>query len=137
MRLAASIIAETPAPSLTEVCRRLGVIPKTIDKYEPELRDKITRQYREWKAEDLKFRHAQLYLEINEIAIELNQQGIRPSRRQILKLIPHRQKASWNVINDGISLAMREAQGVLKICSDVGRPMGALQRAATTVMPAR
>lgn len=71
-RLAALIIAETPAPSLKEVGRRLGVIPETFDKYAPELRDKLTRQYREWKAEDLKFRHAHLFREINEIAIELN-----------------------------------------------------------------
>jgi hypothetical protein len=96
------IITENPPPSVKELCGRLRISKAMMDKYAPELRSGVALRFREWKSEEKKRRHKELFREIHEIAAKLDRQGFCPTPKRILKLLSPGRKAGWRVINNAI-----------------------------------
>lgn len=108
---AESMIAENPPPSVKELCMRLGISVKTLNRHAQEIRKEAALRHREWKRADTKRRHKEVYQEIHEIAVALVGQGLYPAPTRILKLLSPHHKSCWHVITDAIGQARDAVTG--------------------------
>ena len=107
---AVASLAETPAPSLRDVCKRLGITVFFMNKHFPALRQAIAEKHRRW-AMSATAQRRKLLLAIGNIATDLHQRGCYPSVNKIVERLPPGSYCEWKTLN----LAVREARQALGI----------------------
>lgn len=110
-RTTAAALRETPVPSLQDLCKRLGITVAFMDKYFPAVRRAVAEQHRRWTSSATAHRRDKLFLDIRNIAAELQGRGVYPSANKIVALLPAGSCSGWNSIH----LAIREAREALGI----------------------
>src|SRR5437763_16868386 len=94
-RRAAAALSESPAPSLLDVCKRLGITVFFMNKYFPAVRQAIAEHYRQLVSSVTAQRREQLYLDVRNIAVELQGRGLYPSVTQIVDRLPAGCCSEW------------------------------------------
>ena len=108
---AAAALSESPAPSLRDVCRRLGITVFFMNKYFPAVRQAIAEHHRRWALSTTARRREKLFLDVRNVAAELQGRGFYPSVNKIVERLPAESCREWKTI----TLAVREARAVLGI----------------------
>lgn len=73
--------------SLTEVSRQIGMSESTLRNYFPDLCFAISKQYMDFQAIGRKQWQEQLYQQIQQIALKLHAEGVKPGSNQIAKYL--------------------------------------------------
>ena len=108
-RRAAAALSESPAPSLLDVCKRLGITVFFMNKYFPAVRQAIAEHYRQWVSSVTAQRREKLSLDVRNIAAELQGLGLYPSVNKIVDRLPAGCCSEWKTI----TCAVREARQAL------------------------
>ena len=108
-RKAVASLSEVPAPSVREVCKRLGITVFFMNMYFPAVRQAIAEKHRHWAMSATAQRRERLFLDIRSIATELHQTGCYPSLNKIVERLPPGSCCEWKAI----SFAVREARQAL------------------------
>jgi len=112
-RKAAAALGESPAPSLRDVCKRLGITVFFMNKYFPAVRQAIAEQHRRCASSATAQRREKLFLDIRNVAADLQGRGIYPSVNKIVDRLPAGSCSEWKAINSAVREA-REALGLPK-----------------------
>jgi hypothetical protein len=110
-RKAAAALSESPAPSLRNVCKRLGVTVFFMNKYFPGVRQAIAERHRRSASSTTAQRREKLFFDIRKIAADLQGRGFYPSVNKIVVRLPAGSCSEWKTI----SLAVRETREALGI----------------------
>ena len=105
-RRAAAALSESPAPSLLDVCKRLGTTVFFMNKYFPAVRQAIAEHHRQWVSSATAQRREKLSLDVRNIAAELQGLGLYPSVNKIVDRLPAGCCTEWKTI----TCAVREAR---------------------------
>jgi AraC-like DNA-binding protein len=108
-RRAAEALSESPAPSLLDVCKRLGITVFFMNKYFPAVRRAIAEHYRQWVSSVTAQRREKLSLDVRNIAAELQGLGLYPSVNKVVDRLPPGCCSEWKTI----TCAVREAREAL------------------------
>ena len=108
-RRAAAALSESPAPSLLDVCKRLGITVFFMNKYFPAVRQAIAEHCRQWASSVTAQRREKLSLDVRNIAAELQGLGLYPSVNRIVDRLPAGCCSEWKTI----TCAVREARQAL------------------------
>jgi hypothetical protein len=102
------LLAEDPVPSVKEVCMRLDISRGILTKYAPELVKRIAQKQQEWKNRDLMRRRAQLAKDVRDIAFDLDREGVSPTAKRIIGMLPTGHTACWQFLAKAILDAQEE-----------------------------
>jgi hypothetical protein len=80
-------LSEEPAPSLDVLCNRVGKSVSHLAFLFPSLYRRLQKRYAGRRAGEVAQRHAAYRIEVRRVVIELEAQGIYPSRQRVLSLI--------------------------------------------------
>jgi AraC-like DNA-binding protein len=108
-RRATAALSESPAPSLLDVCKRLGITVFFMNKYFPAVRQALAEHYRQWVSSVTAQRREKLSLDVRNIAAELQGLGLYPSVNKIVDRLPAGCCSEWKTI----TCAVREARQAL------------------------
>ena len=108
-RKAVASLSEVRAPSVRDVCKRLGITVFFMNKYFPAVRQAIAEKHRRWVMCATAQRHQKLFLDIRSIATDLRRTGCYPSVNKIVERLPPGSCCEWKAFN----LAVREARQAL------------------------
>jgi AraC-like DNA-binding protein len=108
---ATAALSENPAPSVQDVCKRLGLTLFVMSKHFPALRRAIAERHRQWTSSTTAQRRENLFLDIASIASELHIRGTYPSVKDIVACLPPGSCREWT----SITLAIRQAHQALGI----------------------
>ena len=112
-RKATAALCESPSPSLRDVCKRLRITVFFMNKYFPAVRQAIAEQHRRCASSSTAQRRERLFLDIRNIAAELQGRGFYPSVNKIVERLPAGSCSEWKTINMAVREA-REALGISK-----------------------
>src|SRR5437763_13323631 len=94
-RRAAAALSESPAPSLRDVCKRLGITVFFMNKYFPAVRQAIAEQHRRCASSTTAQRRERLFLDVRKIAADLQGRGFYPSVNKIVEGLPAGSCSEW------------------------------------------
>jgi hypothetical protein len=106
---AVASLTEIPAPSVRDVCKRIGISAFFMDKHFPVVRQAIAENHRRWALAATAQRREKLFLAIRNIAADLHQRGCYPSANKIVERLPPGSCCEWKAVN----LAVHEARRAL------------------------
>jgi hypothetical protein len=96
------MLAEDPVPSVKEVCIRLDISRGFLTQYAAGLVKKIAQKRQEWKNRDLIGRRAQLAKDVRDIACDLDREGVLPTAKRIIGMLPTGYTAGWQFLAQAI-----------------------------------
>jgi hypothetical protein len=108
---AMAVLAETPVPSVRDLCKRLGVTVWFMDKYFPAVRRMVAERHRQCVSAETQQRHKRLHRDVHRIAVELRSQNLYPLATRITERLPERFLSGM----ESLTMAIREAQKALGI----------------------
>jgi AraC-like DNA-binding protein len=106
---AVASLTEIPAPSVRDVCKRIGISAFFMDKHFPVVRQAIAENHRRWALSATAQRREKLFLAIRNIAADLHRRGRYPSANKIVERLPPGSCCEWKAVN----LAVHEARRAL------------------------
>ena len=112
-RMAAAALKESPAPSIRDLCERLGITVFFMNEYFPAVRRAISENHRRWVSSETARRLKELFANAHNIAIELQGRGVFPSQQRIVEHLPEGSCREWKTIASAVRAA-HEALGIPK-----------------------
>ncbi len=108
-RIAMAALRETPAPSVRDLCKRLGVSLWFMNKYFPAVRTLVAERHRQCFSAETTRRRETMYRDVHSIAAELRSLNVHPSANRIVEQLPEGSCREWKAV----ALAIRQAHNVL------------------------
>jgi hypothetical protein len=106
-------LGETPAPSVRDLCKRLGVSLWFMNKYFPAVRCLVAERHRQCVSAETTRRRERLHCDVHGIATELRTHNVHPSAARIVEQLPEGSCREWKAVASAIR-QVHEALGISK-----------------------
>jgi DNA-binding XRE family transcriptional regulator len=104
---------ENPPPAVTEIARGFGYDLKTVRKHFPDLCERISARYIEYRNQRGRLKIERLCNEIRQVTLELHAQGVNPTRRNVSLRMPRPASCLEEAVRTAHKNALREL-GLIK-----------------------
>lgn len=103
-------LAESPAPSLTSLCRRVRLSRASLLEMCPDECAAIGSRYLRARKEASQSRKDQLVQEVRQIVNRLHRQSIRPTMARVVALLPATTLREWRALQIALDSAKQEIE---------------------------